>query len=349
MALDPVLPRVSAHLRDALANNATPLYRADWLQAKLAKDEKLVLAKSGRGPNAASKLPTFFSLALRYPICDQATLSILECRCLEVARAIDWRKHKESMKVVKEAIKLSPPQLHSLPRLSSGKVLPPEQVFQEPDERRLVDYLPRQSVDVPKRLFRNLGSSGKQLPTRFDSEDLPLLRHILDNLAANADASKGYALAKAVLARHVPLIRLLLANGADPSLKENMSVMLAVGRDDVEIVKLLVEREQEDGQSASDTAPLRNTGRQQGHGKKRKRSRSGGEGSPGKKRKLEDRLSVTSAMLELAVRQKCQPLIQYFMAKGKAVSSRQRELVLKTLHFSSGAVPNIKTLSMLQA
>ena len=55
-----------------------------------------------------------------------------------------------------------------------------------------------------------------------------------------------------------------------------------------------------------------------GQGKKRKRKDKAGNGSsPGKRRRLEDRVPVTSAMLELAVRQKCEPLISYFMEKGK--------------------------------
>ena len=345
IALTSSLPLASAHLHDTLANNTTPLYRADWIQAKLLA-EGISLAPVLQRNRKGSKIPQFLSHALRFPICDRDTLAILETRCLQSLQRTAKLEHTQSMKVVKEAIKLSPPHLPSIPALPSRSVLPPEKVFPAPSHERLSSFLPGRSVDVPKRLFRNLGSSGTRSHTTFDQNDLPYLRHVLDDLAGNADSSKGYALAKGVLARHLPLIRLLLAKGADPSLKDNMSIMLAIVRNDIELVKLLIERESQ-GAIASE-ASEESAQRQQGQGRKRKRNaRPGNEASPGKKRRLEDRLPVNSAMLELAVRQKCEPLIQYFMAKGESWLYEPPSPMLTRL-FLTGAVPNIKTLGMLQ-
>lgn len=230
--------------------------------------------------------------------------------------------------------------------------------------------VPPRCIDIPKRLFRNLPSSSSSssfppppsslsTPTHtspispeiassssttttttttssptsnstFETEDLPLLTHLIIQLHANPNSSRGYPLAKAVLARHIPLIQILLQNGADPSTKDHMAIMLAIGRRDLELVRLLIERYDDDEDKYNSWAQaFHGTGMKgdsmtvnsSGINKKRKRNDGGGRGgkmtSPPKKRKLEDRCRVTSDMLELAVKQGSEDLIQYFMSKGE--------------------------------
>jgi hypothetical protein len=199
--------------------------------------------------------------------------------------------------------------------------------------KRLKDQS-KHAITLPKRLFRALRTSPDGPRRDFDAISLPLLRHLLGALQADPDSSNGYALAKAVLARHFELIRLLLEHGASPSIKENLPVMLAIGRNDIEIVRMLVEQDYRPSEGDEPVSADTSAGQQESSKKGRKRlssqtsSPTGRNGSsPGKRRRLEDRIKVTSGMLEQAVKQEYVPLIDYFMGKG--------------------AVPNMRTLAML--
>lgn len=115
-----------------------------------------------------------------------------------------------------------------------------------------------------------------------------------------------------------------------------MAVMLAIGCRDLKLVRLLIER-YDDGEENNNswTQDLHGTGVKgdsmmvnSSGVKKRKRNDAAGRGaaaggkmtSPPKRRKLEDRCRVTSDMLELAVKQGSEDLIQYFMSKGERAS-----------------------------
>ena len=141
-----------------------------------------------------------------------------------------------------------------------------------------------------------------------------------------------------------------------------MAVMLAIGRNDVEIVRLLVEVHEhinpsilsnyspvphaslvnppQDGETldhhATAVMSMPQSSSSISKGKKRKRTKeyiqesssssllvssasSAFSSSSPKKRKLQDRIQVTSEMLELAVKQRCEPLIQFFMSKGGCI------------------------------
>lgn len=74
--------------------------------------------------------------------------------------------------------------------------------------------------ELPRRLFKGLSKSiaaGRELE---DQVDLALITHLLSVYNVSPNARRGYALARAVYARHVPLIRLLLAFGASPERSE---------------------------------------------------------------------------------------------------------------------------------
>ena len=74
--------------------------------------------------------------------------------------------------------------------------------------------------ELPKRLFKGLTNSIAVRPEFDNSVDLPLLAHLLSSYNVSPNARKGYALARVVYARHLPLVRLLLAFGASPDRSE---------------------------------------------------------------------------------------------------------------------------------
>jgi len=302
----------------------------------------------------------FLNKALKFPICNLDTILLLEEQCLDNLNKRIQASHEEkkNSKKIKNGRRMS---LQSRSRVliststsnglvekdtkDDGNDAPPYSTFLP---------LPPQSVDIPKRLFRNLTSSpAPSMPTpsidsisnnttnstRFESEDLPLLLHILTHLQGNANSNKGYPLAKSVLSRHLLLIEILLEYGADPTVKDYMAVMLAIGRKDLEIVQLLVERRDErlssnslsttsslpppsSSLSSSPSSPVGLSGRGLtmrlgNESRSRKRTNPGSNRESPKRRKVEDRFQVTSEMLELAVKLEYEPLIQYFMSKGE--------------------------------
>ncbi|KAL8283914.1 hypothetical protein RQP46_005346 [Phenoliferia psychrophenolica] len=160
---------------------------------------------------------------------------------------------------------------------------------------------PLRCTELPKRLVRAV-----------DAElDLALLTHMLEAYGSSPNSHKGYFLARAVLANHLPLIRLLLAHGGDPALKDGWAVNAAIGRGDLPLVRLLMEREvvrdaigEEEGEDEVKGAK----------GKKRRRTSGGGGG---KRRKMEDlRCEPTSGMLEAAVRGQQWAIVDYLTARG---------------------------------
>ena len=162
------------------------------------------------------------------------------------------------------------------------------------------DYDSDGPPELPRRLFRQLSTSG--------AEALPHL-HLLYTSSApqlstrrpNVDSHDGYPLARAVSACAVPLVRFLLDHGASPHRKDALAVRIAIKRRDLSLVRLLVE--------PPDAPP--------------------DERRTGKRRKLADRVELTSEMLRLAVVCGAQDITEYLMNE-------------------KGCVPDLRTLSMLR-
>ena len=154
--------------------------------------------------------------------------------------------------------------------------------------------------ELPRRLFRQLSASG--------AEALPHLRFLYTSSAPrlarrrpDIDSHDGYPLARAVSAGAVPLVRFLLEHGASPRRRDALAVRIAIKRRDLSLVRLLVE--------PPDAPP--------------------DERRTGKRRKLADRVKVTSEMLRLAVVCGAQDIAEYLMNE-------------------KGCVPDIRTLSLLR-
>ncbi|KAK4700390.1 hypothetical protein P7C70_g5855, partial [Phenoliferia sp. Uapishka_3] len=135
---------------------------------------------------------------------------------------------------------------------------------------------------------------------------------MLENYRSSPNSQGGYFLARAVLANHLPLIRLLLSHGADPAMKNGWAVNAAIGAGDLGLVKLLMERETE-REAAGEVGELETEG---GGGKGKKRRKSGEGGGGGKRRKMESRCEPTSAMLAAAVKSQQWAIADYLTAKG---------------------------------
>jgi hypothetical protein len=105
---------------------------------------------------------------------------------------------------------------------------------------------------------------------------------------------------RAVQARNIPIIRLLLAHGADPSKREKLAVMIAIQSKELSLVKLLVERDE----------MLKSSG-------------------SGKRRKLEDRVAVTAAMLTVAVKRKAMDIAEWLMQEKSCVPDMRTLMSLR--------------------
>ncbi|KAF8632196.1 hypothetical protein AX15_001962 [Amanita polypyramis BW_CC] len=154
------------------------------------------------------------------------------------------------------------------------------------------------SCELPKRLFRNLNPKpGNQLWKDNDGP-LPFLHYLYNvpGLRPEPNSYEGYALTRAVYARHEPLIRFLLEHGALPSCKEGLCVMVAIRQKNLALVKLLMERED-------------------------KSSINGGRKN--KKRKLEDRIVAGKEMLRLAVKCNARDIVEYLTQEKGVIPDMQ--------------------------
>ena len=147
----------------------------------------------------------------------------------------------------------------------------------------------KQHFKLPRRLFRSLSPSNR---VGSINTGVHTFVEYLFQLCPGPDPNShdGYALVRAVQARNVPIIRLLLVHGADPQRRDNLAVILAIQSKDLTLVKLLVERDERMGSSG-----------------------------PGKRRKLEDRVAVTAAMLTVAVKKQATDIAEWLMQEKSCV------------------------------
>ncbi|KAL5486287.1 hypothetical protein ACEPAI_7333 [Sanghuangporus weigelae] len=175
---------------------------------------------------------------------------------------------------------------------------------------------------LPKRLFKSLGPRPSLSPYSPTSAPLPFLYYLYTNpqihpRLPDPNAHDGYALCRAVHAGFVDLVKFLLRQGAKPSLKEALAVRIAIKKRDLELVRTLIERDAEDefetvfsGVCPDHVQSVAVGSYAREADMKRKRRRSA------KRRRVEDRVEVTTAMLRLAVETDARDIVQYFLEKG---------------------------------
>ncbi|KAF9442450.1 hypothetical protein P691DRAFT_681493 [Macrolepiota fuliginosa MF-IS2] len=225
---------------------------------------------------APSHTADILSKALRYPLCTPPTLDLL-CSHLE-----------------------------TLSQSASALIIPHTSSLTPHQARR---------CEIPRRLFRSLAPRKDERDWRATDEPLPFLKCIISkgqSLAKlDTNSHQGYALTKAVHARHMPLIHFLLDMGASPAHKAGMAVKVAIKQKNLKMVKMLIERDGRDGPPAPCSTP-----------------------SPkgkGKRRRLEDRVEVDQSMLKLAVKCNARDIIDYFAWEKGVVPDMQTLRTLTSL------------------
>ncbi|KAF9496824.1 hypothetical protein BDN71DRAFT_1445779 [Pleurotus eryngii] len=186
---------------------------------------------------------------------------------------------------------------------------------------------------LPKQLFYSLHPPASRSAPRWEERDhpLPFLRYLYSSSsfpAPDPDSHDGYALTKAVHARFTPLVEFLLEQGASPRCKNGLAVYVAIRMNNIAMVKMLVERDGRQGIESVDGAQNSNTQTDgiQGTGDACRVGK--GKLKAGKKRKLEDRIQVTSEMLRAAVKSHAKEVIDWLIEEKGCVPDMQTLLLL---------------------
>lgn len=179
--------------------------------------------------------------------------------------------------------------------------------------RQLPDhpYPTGSTCELPRRLFRLLAPKLGALRWKEREHPLPFLQYLYNSpKIPNPDPNshEGYALTKAVHASFLPLVHFLLQNGASPRCKHGLAVTVAIRKKDLSLVKLLIE-------------PNPNPSETQ----------EGGKINKPKRRKIEDRVTVSSDMLKAAVRRNAKDIVNYFINEKACVPDMQ------TLYLMTGS------------
>lgn len=124
---------------------------------------------------------------------------------------------------------------------------------------------------------------------------MPFLQYLLESPnipPLNVDSYDGYGLTKAVHARFIPLVQLLLNHGASPQGKEGLAVKVAIRQKDLALVKLLIER------NASQKTKAKRT-------------------------KLKDRMEANQGMLRAAVICDARDIVEYLIHEKGCIPDMQ--------------------------
>ncbi|KAK4687161.1 hypothetical protein P7C73_g2952, partial [Tremellales sp. Uapishka_1] len=135
--------------------------------------------------------------------------------------------------------------------------------------------------ELPRRLFR-------PATTTTAAPIPPLLTYLFDTFHPSANSHKGYPLCRAVIQANTLLIAYLLAHGADPSIKDDLAIRIAISmKRDLSILRLLVEQDKGEVETGAKT--------------KGKRVRDG------------DRVAVRSEWVELALQSGNRDIVNYLV------------------------------------
>ena len=111
--------------------------------------------------------------------------------------------------------------------------------------RSKLDFHTRPNIELPERLFRSLGTF--DAARDGNSDPLPILRFLWEDhrpkfLKPETGSQDGYPLFCAVEAQFIPLVEFLLDHGAEPGDGDCFVVRMAIMKNDLELVKMLMER-----------------------------------------------------------------------------------------------------------
>ena len=166
--------------------------------------------------------------------------------------------------------------------------------------------------ELPRRLFRPDPTSASKAQSSSTPPIHPLLEYLFSTYRPSPNSHKGYPLCRAVLTSNTRLISFLLSRGADPGIKDCLPVEIAVQMRDLGMIKLLVERLPAD--TAGSTSPGHCSGSESGSGPGTENPSPRGEkGKKGKRIKLGDRVTITSKLVEAAIKSGSDDIVHYFV------------------------------------
>ncbi|KZT07732.1 uncharacterized protein LAESUDRAFT_742824 [Laetiporus sulphureus 93-53] len=208
-------------------------------------------------------------------------------------------------------------------------------------------------TELPRRLFRSLAprsdtNQAEKRKRRSDEgggwteggEPIPFLQYLFSHESIpppRPDSFDGYALTKAVQVGDIPLVRFLLDHGASPQHKDGLAVKVAIRRQDLRLVRLLIERDDRvraEKRRGTDSSNL-GEGSRQADGSHRAVTGQGSEGDvippeyrSVKRRRLEDRIKPTVAMLRMAVQSDARDIVEYLMKVKECVPDMKTVLMI---------------------
>ncbi|KAH9816181.1 hypothetical protein DFH28DRAFT_1125640 [Melampsora americana] len=158
---------------------------------------------------------------------------------------------------------------------------------------------------LPTRLFNPMTSKN---PIELE-KSYQYISTLLDEFNLSPKKLGGYPLSRSILSGELSFIRLLLTYGAQPSDKDNLSIMIAIKTGDLNLVRMLIEVDFIHPNETQDSKRL--AMKNQAH----------------KKTKFEDRVKVIDQMLDKALKRKDYQMGEYFMGKGARPTLETLKLV----------------------
>lgn len=127
---------------------------------------------------------------------------------------------------------------------------------------------------------------------------------LLSDYRSSPDKTGGYPLARSVLSGQLRFVRLLLSFGARPCVKDQLVILLAISKGDLNLLRMLVEVDY----VHPDEESYEEVNLQKKQNKKKHKN---------KRRKTEDRVVINDQMLEKALKRKDYQIARYLIQKGQ--------------------------------
>lgn len=174
--------------------------------------------------------------------------------------------------------------------------------YRSPPATPRVTAPPLRCPELPRRLFRHTPPHNQPIH--------PLITYIFDTYTPSPNSHKGYPLCRAVLTSNYQLISFLLDRKADPTIRDSLAVEIAISKQDLKAVKMLIERNScvcelaKEEFDHTETSP-----RVAGGGRVKRRN---------KRPRLMDRVTISARLVEMAMKKGSREIVQYFVhEKGK--------------------------------
>lgn len=196
--------------------------------------------------------------------------------------------------------------------------------------------------ELPRRLFR------QNVPPSASEDIIPLLTYLFETYKPSPNSHKGYPLCRAILTSNKPLVQFLLSKGADPSIKDNLAVQIAISKRDLDLVKMLVERPRVDPTAQDDGSNDTEFVREHDQRSPLKRSPLKKIEASNKRARLSDRINIDQKLVQLAMESGTKEIVQYFVhEKGESVRMRGEFSLTNISIRSLGCMPPLRSIMNL--